>query len=69
MKALKKIFTALFFVVSVNSLVIGFILSISNYQGKLHPDGYPLDPWWLIAILFMIAIMAGIFSGLLYSKK
>ena len=65
---LKKIFSFFLFIIAINTAALGFVLSITNYQANIRPDGYPLDSWWVIAALFATAIITGVSAGLL-SKK
>ena len=52
---IKKVFGGIMICGFLSFLVLGFFISVSNIQGQKVSDGYPLDPWILVATCFAIA--------------
>ncbi len=53
-------------VIAIFSFVNGIFLMISNIQALRKPDGYPLDPLWLIyGLAFLIPMASLLLIGLI----
>ena len=53
--------------------LLNIFLGVSDYQGKLVPDGHPFTPWttyiWLFIGMFGFALLAKIFDSWAEKEK
>lgn len=47
----------------------GILIILSNAGAKMHPDGLPLDPAWVIISQFAIAIILAIVARAVYPDQ
>jgi hypothetical protein len=61
---MKKFFGYLFGVFGVSFFSYGTLLGLSEIRGKMHPDGFPVEPLWI-----PVAVILGGITLLLLSDR
>ncbi len=67
---MRKLISILLGVAAFNLFATGIVFLISNIQGQRIPDGYPLDPEWLVWGLLVVApILIGFLAIMIWPEE
>ena len=66
---MKKALSVFFGIVGGYAVLGWLFLLISNIQGKIVPDGNPLDPWWLVWGLLLLSLAATAVAITIWPKE